>query len=89
MCLKKSRSLEGLICSSCIKGCWGNSTTKNYRHVKRPTMESNLNHSVFEYHRKCDLFSDFHYGFRSSRSTLDLLTSVPDKTARAFDRSAP
>ena len=28
-------------------------------------------------------------GFRSSRSTLDLLTFVPDKTARAFDRSAP
>ena len=29
----------------------------------------------------------FQYGFRSSRSTVDLLTVVTDKTARAFDRS--
>ena len=28
-------------------------------------------------------FSDFHYGFRSSRSTADLLTVVSDKIARA------
>ena len=33
------------------------------------------------------LFSDFHYGFRSSQSTADLLTVVSDRIARAFNRS--
>ena len=36
---------------------------------------------------KCSLFSDFRYGFRSSRSTADLLTVVSDRIARAFNRS--
>ena len=31
-------------------------------------------------------FSDFQYGFRSSRSTADLLTIVFDRIARAFNR---
>ena len=29
--------------------------------------------------------SDFQYGFRSSRSTADLLTVVSDRIARVFD----
>ena len=33
------------------------------------------------------LFSDFHYGFRSSRSTADLLTVVSNRIVRAFNRS--
>ena len=33
------------------------------------------------------LFSDFQYGFRSSRSTADLLTVVSDRISRAFNRS--
>ena len=32
-------------------------------------------------------FSDFQYGFRSSRSTANLLTVVSDRIARAFERS--
>ena len=32
-------------------------------------------------------FFDFHYGFRSSRSTADLLTVVSDRIARVFNRS--
>ena len=32
-------------------------------------------------------FFDFEYGFRSSRSTADLLTVVSDRIARAFNRS--
>ena len=36
---------------------------------------------------KCGLFSDFQYGFRSSRSTADLLTVVSDRIVRAFNRS--
>ena len=33
------------------------------------------------------IFSDFQYGFGSSRSTADLLTVVYDRIARAFNRS--
>ena len=33
------------------------------------------------------LFSDFQYGFRSSRLTADLLTVKSDRIARAFNRS--
>ena len=50
-------------------------------------MDSNLNNRVVEHHKRCGLFSDFHCGFRSSRSTSDLLTVVSDRLARAFDRS--
>ena len=32
-------------------------------------------------------FSDFQYGFRSSRSSADLLTGVSDRIARAFNMS--
>ena len=34
-------------------------------------------------------FSDFQYGFRSCRSTADLLTVVSDRIARAFSKSGP
>ena len=33
------------------------------------------------------LFSDFQFGFRSSRSTADLLTVVSERIARAFNKS--
>ena len=36
--------------------------------------------------RSCHLFSEFQYGFRSSRSTADFLTVVSDRIARAFSR---
>ena len=36
---------------------------------------------------KCGLFPDFQYGFRSSRSTADLLTVVSDRIDRVFNRS--
>ena len=32
-------------------------------------------------------FSDFQYGYRSSRSVVDLLTVVSDRIAEAFNRS--
>ena len=35
---------------------------------------------------KCGRFSDFQYGFRSSRLTADLLTVVSDTIASAFNR---
>ena len=42
---------------------------------------------IVDHLEKCDLFSDFQYGFRSFRSTADLLTVVSDRIARAFNRS--
>ena len=39
---------------------------------------------IFTSLEKCGLFSDFQYGFMSSRSTADLLTVVSDRIARAF-----
>ena len=36
---------------------------------------------------KCGLFSYFRYGFRSTRSTADLLTVVSDRIATTFNRS--
>ena len=50
-------------------------------------MDSNLNNRLVDHRKKHGLFSDFHYGFRSFRSSVDLLTVVSDRLARAFDRS--
>ena len=45
------------------------------------------NTRIVDHLEKCGLISDFQYGFRSSRSTADLLTVVSDRIARAFNRS--
>ena len=47
----------------------------------------NFNNKIADNLEKCGLFSDFQYGFRSSRSTADLLTVVSDRIARAFNSS--
>ena len=49
--------------------------------------EKLVNNRIFDHLEKCGLFSDFQYGFRSSRSTADLLTVVSDRIARDFNRS--
>ena len=49
--------------------------------------EKLVNNRIIDHLEKCGLFSDLHYGFRSSRSTADLLTVVSDRIARAFNRS--
>ena len=49
--------------------------------------EKLVNNRIVDHLEKCGLFSDFQYGFRSSRSTADLLTVVTDRIARAFNRS--
>ena len=65
------------------------STAKNYRPVSLLSVVSNVfeklvNNRIVDHLEKCGLFSNFLYGFRSSRSTADLLTVV---SARAFNRS--
>ena len=68
------------------------STAKNYRSVSllsvvSKVFETLVNNRIVDDLEKCGLFSDFQYGFRSSRSTADLLTVVSDRIARAFNRS--
>ena len=46
-----------------------------------------VNNRIVDHLEKCGIFSDFQYGFRSSRSTADLLTVASDRIARAFNRS--
>ena len=67
------------------------SIAKNYRPVSllsvvSKVFEKLVNNRIVDHLEKC-LFSDFQYGFRSSRSTADLLTVVSDRTAVAFNRS--
>ena len=68
------------------------STVKNYRPVSllsvvSKVFEKLVNNRIVDHLEKCGLFSDFQYGFRSSRSTADLLTVVSDRIARVFNRS--
>ena len=50
-------------------------------------LEKLVNNRTVDQQEKCDLFSDFQYGFRSSGSTPDLLIFVSDRIVRAFNRS--
>ena len=68
------------------------STAKNYRPVSLLSVVSKVfeklkNNRIVDHLEKCGLFSDFQYGFRSSRSTADLLTVISDRIARAFSSS--
>ena len=65
------------------------STAKNYHpfsllSVVSKVFEKLVNNRIVDHLEKCGRFSDFQYGFRSSRSTADLLTIISD---RAFNRS--
>ena len=67
-------------------------TAKNYCPVSllsvvSKVFEKLVNKRIVDHLDKCVLFSDFQYGFRSSRSTADLLTVVSDKITRAINRS--
>ena len=65
---------------------------KHYRPVSllsvvSKVFEKFVNNRIVGHLEKCGLFSDFQDGFRSSRSTADLLTVVSDRIARVFNRS--
>ena len=68
------------------------STAKNYCpaslfSVVSKVFEKLVNNRIVDHLEKCDLFSDFRYGFRSSQSITYLLTVASDRIARAFNRS--
>ena len=81
-CLKESCFLECWKVTSVVhvfKNVGERSTAKNYRPVSLLSMVSKVfeklvNNRIVDHLEKCGLFSDFQYGFRSSRSTADLLT---------------
>ena len=57
------------------------STAKNYHPVSLLSVVSKffeklVNDRIVDHLEKCGLFSDFQYGFRSSRSTADLLSCI-------------
>ena len=54
--------------------------------VVRRVFEKLINNRVVDHLEKCVLFSDFRYGFRSSRSTAHLVGVVSDRIAMAFNR---
>ena len=65
------------------------STAKNYRPVSllsvvSKVFEKLVNNGIVDHLEKCDVFSDFQYGFRSSRSTSDLLTVVSNRVGRVL-----
>ena len=61
-----------------LKNVGERSTAKNYRPVSllsvvSKVFEKLVNNRIVDHLKKCGLFSDFQYGFRSSQSTADLL----------------
>ena len=94
-CLKESYFPDCWKVSSVVpvfKNVGERSTAKTYRPISllsvvSKVFEKLVNNKIVDQLGKCGLFSDFQYGFRSSRSTADLLTVVSDRIARAFNRS--
>ena len=67
-------------------------TVKTYRpvillSVVNKVFKKLLNKRIVDHLEKCGLFSNFLYGFRSSRSTVDLVTVASDRIVRVFNRS--
>ena len=67
-------------------------TAKNYYTISLLSVVSEVfeklaNNRIVDHQEKCDFFSDFQYGFGSSRPTANLLTIVSDRITRAFNKS--
>ena len=75
-----------------LKNVGERSTAKHCRPVSllsvvSKVFENLVNIRIVNHLEKCGAFSNFQYGFRSSRSTADLLAVVSDRIARAFNSS--
>ena len=96
-CLKESCFPDCWKVSSVIpvfKNVGERSTDKNYCPVSLLSVISKvfgklINNRIVDGLEKCGLSTDFQYGFRSSRSTADLLTVVSDRIARALNMCRP
>ena len=94
-CLKESCFADCWKVSSVVpvfKNVGEMSTAKNYRPVSLLSVVSGVfeklvKNRIVDHLEKC-IFYDFQYGFRSSRSTADLLTVVSNRIARAWGYSS-
>ena len=73
-----------------VKNVGKRSITKNYHPVSllsvvSKVFEKLINNRIVIIKRNVAFVSDFQYGFRSSRSTSDLVTVVSDRIARVFN----
>ena len=87
MCLKESCFPSVIVVS---KNVGERSVAKIYLSVSLLSVISKVfeifkNNKLIDHLEKC-VFSGFQYGFRSSRSTADLLAVASDRVARAFNR---
>ena len=95
MCMKESCFPDCWKVSSMVpvfKNVAERSSAKSYHLVSllsvvSTVFEKLVNNRIVDHLENCGLFSEFQYGFRSSRSTADLLTVASDRIARAFNRS--
>ena len=86
MCLKGSKSCFPDCCKVSLvvpvfKNAEERSAAKNYRPVSllsvvSKVFEKLVNNRIADHREKCGHFSDFQYGFRSSRSTKDHLIEL-------------
>ena len=94
-CLKESCFPDCWKVSSVVlvfKNVGERSTAKNYYRVSllsvvSKVFEKLVYNRIVDHLEKCGLFSDFQYGFRSSRSTSDLVIVVCNRIARVFNSS--
>ena len=94
-CLKESCFPDFWKVSSMVavfKNVGERSNAKNYHpagllSVVSKVFEKLVNNRIVDHLEKCGHFSDFQYGFRSSRSIADLHTVVSDRITMAFKRS--
>ena len=94
-CLKESCFPDCCKVSSVVpvfKNVGERSTAKTYCPVSllsvvSKVFEKLVNNRIVNHLKRCGLFSDFQYVFRSSQSNADLLTIVSHRIARAFNRS--
>ena len=87
-----SDSWKVLLVVPVFKNVGERSTVKNYGpvglfSVVNKVFEKLVNNKTVDQLEKSGLFSDFQCGFRSSRSTADLLTVFSDRIARSFNKS--
>ena len=90
ICLKES-CWEASSMVLVLKNVEERSITKNYRPISlvsvvQKVFEKLVNNRLVDHLKKCGIFFYFQYSFRSSQSTVDLLTFLSDRITKAFNR---
>ena len=69
-----------------MKGLYLKTTTLLVFFLWLEVFQKLINNRIFDHLEKGGLFSNFQYGFMSSRSTVDLLPVASDGIARAINK---